>query len=372
MTVAKYVQTNFNTDTATNYKTEIDNNFSVILGAGSNFFAPYAQSSPNMTIQLAAGSVYDGVTITSVAAQNTGTITAPSVHDRIDRVVIDRFTGVFSVITGSENVSPTPPAITSGKIPVAQILLHTATATITNALITDERQLAALGRGTAGEANTGTSSGTIPLFGSTGNLTGLTTLDVNVSLTGIISPTSIAADQDNYNPSGLSTASTLRLTSGAAYNITGLQGGATGRLITIYNIGSFNLTFKANSSSSTASNRFNLAADVVIVPKGALVLLYDATTSLWVAISSPSASGAPVVTSNKIVFGAVTYQWGTGTVGTPVVFPTAFSGTPVVTCNATNTTGGVGVWSVNSLSSTGFTAYSNITPAMNWMAIGAT
>jgi hypothetical protein len=79
------------------------------------------------------------LTLTEKAAQTTATITAPTTDPRIDRVVIDDTTGTVSVITGTEAASPTPPALTAGKLPIAQVALVVSQTTIVNADITDER-----------------------------------------------------------------------------------------------------------------------------------------------------------------------------------------------------------------------------------------
>jgi hypothetical protein len=110
-------------------------------------FAPHEQVTPNMTVRLDAGAVFDGTTLTEVAAQNSATLVAPVTNPRIDRVVVDRATGVVSIVTGTEAASPTPPAIPTGKVPVAQVSLTTSTSTITNTDIADERALSALGLG---------------------------------------------------------------------------------------------------------------------------------------------------------------------------------------------------------------------------------
>lgn len=136
--VAQYVISNYTTQDPAAYKATIDGDFRVGQRI-VNAFAPYAQSSPNMTIALAAGAIFTGAGLTEVAGQSTGTITAPVTHPRIDRVVCNLITGTLSVITGSENVSPVAPAITAGNFPVAQIALATSTTIITNSLITDER-----------------------------------------------------------------------------------------------------------------------------------------------------------------------------------------------------------------------------------------
>lgn len=101
------------------------------------------------------------------------------------------------------------------------------------------------------------------------------------ALSGDISPPQITADQNNYNPSGLSGATVVRLNTDAARNITGLSGGSDGREIRIYNVGSFNITLKDESASSTAANRFALQADIVIAPDVGVILQYDSTSSRW-------------------------------------------------------------------------------------------
>ena len=154
MTVGTFGTNDFTTQTATNYKSTIDSN-SMVMKRVVDCFAPRQTTTPAMTLSLDAGFTFKGTTLTEVAAQTSGTITAPVGNPRIDRAVVDRSTGVLSIITGTPNASPTAPAITSGKIPIAQILLQTSSTTITNSMITDERALWALGRGLAGEEGIG-------------------------------------------------------------------------------------------------------------------------------------------------------------------------------------------------------------------------
>lgn len=137
MTVARFLQTDVTTQDATTYKASIDADISVLKRVG-DAFAPHAQNTPNMTIALDAGMIFT-TTITEIATQSTGTITAPVGNPRIDRVVIDQASGAVSVVTGTPAASPTPPAIPAGKLPVAQILLQTTSSSITNSMITDER-----------------------------------------------------------------------------------------------------------------------------------------------------------------------------------------------------------------------------------------
>ena len=53
-------------------------------------FAPHEQATPDMTVALDAGVIPKaGAVATEVAAQNTGTLAAPSVNPRNDIVYID-------------------------------------------------------------------------------------------------------------------------------------------------------------------------------------------------------------------------------------------------------------------------------------------
>ena len=177
MTVAQFLQTNYTTQTGTAYPLAIDADWAVALRLIDNF-APHAQAAPNMTVALDAGHLFDGTTLTEVAAQSTGTIAAPVGNPRIDRVVIDRASGAVSVVTGTEGASPTPPAIPTGKAPVAQVLLQTTSIAIANSMLTDERDLGALGLasgaytavGTAATQNVGTAAGNVVQLDGSGRL----------------------------------------------------------------------------------------------------------------------------------------------------------------------------------------------------------
>lgn len=95
------------------------------------------------------------------------------------------------------------------------------------------------------------------------------------------SPTQITASQNNY--AGCNNALVCRLTSDNNYDITGLAGGSADRILVVINAGTFTLTLKHASASSTAANRFTFeaAADVALAPDGAAILFYDAVTARW-------------------------------------------------------------------------------------------
>ena len=102
-------------------------------------------------------------------------------------------------------------------------------------------------------------------------------------ISGTLSPTALSGDVNNYNPTGLATATTLRIDGGAAdRNITGLTAGVDGQIIDLINIGATNnLTLNNQNASSSAANRFLLPADVILPINTALLLRYDGTSSCW-------------------------------------------------------------------------------------------
>jgi hypothetical protein len=124
-----------------------------------------------------------------------------------------------------------------------------------------------------------------------------------------ISPSQITSDQNDYNPTSLSTAATLRLSTDASRNITGLQGGADGRLLIVHNVGSNAIVLKDESASSSAANRFALTADVTLAADAVALLQYDSTSSRWRCLSSGSA-GAGLSETTGTFTPAITFGGG--------------------------------------------------------------
>jgi len=94
-----------------------------------------------------------------------------------------------------------------------------------------------------------------------------------------ISPSQITADQNDYNPSGLSTAGALRIHSDARRTITGIAGGTDGRELTLHNVGEYPIVIAFQSSGSTAANRF--AFGHVLSGEHSMKVAYDVTTGRW-------------------------------------------------------------------------------------------
>ena len=99
-----------------------------------------------------------------------------------------------------------------------------------------------------------------------------------------ISPTALSADANDYAPTGIVTAATIRISATAPVNLTGVASGANnvnGRELTIINTGSNTITIKTESASSSAANRFLLNADFALAQNMAALFVYDGTSVRW-------------------------------------------------------------------------------------------
>lgn len=112
-------------------------------------------------------------------------------------------------------------------------------------------------------------------------------------LNSAIAPAAITGSNDNYNPTGWSTgtggAQVIRQDLSAAATLTGLAGGATGRIAIIRNLNATYDLKLTHDATSTAANRFQLpeAKDLYLVgAQSYVVLQYDATLSRWVVIAT--------------------------------------------------------------------------------------
>lgn len=145
---------------------------------------------------------------------------------------------------------------------------------------------------------------------------GLATFTTTYGYTGIISPTQINANTNNYAPTSNTTASIIRINTDAVRTITGFNAGVSGRVVTFINIGSFAINFTNDDASSTAANRFKLSSPTVVIPpNGAISFWYDTTQARWVGLSSPSTSADVIQTLTD----AATVNWDVSNGGWGVV-----------------------------------------------------
>jgi hypothetical protein len=119
---------------------------------------------------------------------------------------------------------------------------------------------------------------------TTGNLS----LPRGLALTGVIAPATITANQNDYTPAGIGTAAVLQLATDAARNLSGLAGGAEGRVVSIVNVGSQPLTLLDDNAASSAANRLVLGGNLTLGTRQAAMLRYDATASRWQLIAAAS------------------------------------------------------------------------------------
>lgn len=137
----KFVQPDYATQTGTAYPLNLDADMKVLsrMGAAYN---PCAEDNPTaLKVVVQAGAMFVNGALVANAAQTVTLAAAHATLPRIDRVVIDAVTGVASKIDGTAAASPTPPAITAGKLPVAQVLVTALMTVVTNNAITDERAI---------------------------------------------------------------------------------------------------------------------------------------------------------------------------------------------------------------------------------------
>ncbi len=136
------------------------------------------------------------------------------------------------------------------------------------------------------------------VVGGGGGTGSASVFDSSVAFTAEITPAQIVANTNDYNPTGLSTASTLRLATDASRDLTGIAGGADGRLLILHNVGAQNIVLK-NLTTSAAANQFSINADITLAPNLAIILQYDATSSKWRAASGVS-GGAGQAADNDL------------------------------------------------------------------------
>lgn len=118
------------------------------------------------------------------------------------------------------------------------------------------------------------------------------TFSQQVRMAGTISPAALAAGTTNdYTPVGGATSNTQRWTPNAAGSrVTGLAGGAAGRMVTVINTSStVPIELTNEGAGSAAANRFltpNAITVYTIPPQGLVTLWYDGTSSRWRIINA--------------------------------------------------------------------------------------
>ncbi len=107
----------------------------------------------------------------------------------------------------------------------------------------------------------------------------------------VITPAQLVANTDNWNPTGLETASVIRASTDASRNLTGLVAPSDDRLMILANIGAFDLVL-VHDATSTAANRFYCPSDtdVTLTENAWTWLLYDLASARWRVLGAGSGS----------------------------------------------------------------------------------
>lgn len=224
------------------------------------------QTTPDLTVQVWPGYYILDYVFTFFLGGSSGAFTPPGSGFRYDVIGLDT-TGALQIVTGGMT-TPVDFSLPLGFIPLAAVLLYAGQTAILESDIYDVRAFLS-------STTTASPSGAF-------------------ALTGVITPTTLAASVNNYNPTGLSTASTIRLSASAAVNITGLQGGTSGRILLVHNVGSFTITLENESALSNAANRFALIADnVELVFNSFSIAQYDGVDSRWRITAGGTGTASP-------------------------------------------------------------------------------
>ena len=105
-------------------------------------------------------------------------------------------------------------------------------------------------------------------------------LEGQTSFRDVLSPSALTGNVNNYT--GLNGGNVGILSSNGAYNITGIDNGVHGRILFLFNNGSFDLTLTDQDVLSDVENRFYMGSDYVLkADTGSLIILYDTLIPAW-------------------------------------------------------------------------------------------
>lgn len=378
--ISSYLALNNTTQTATPYKTGIDGNSVAGQRIVANFL-PYG--STGMFVNVSAGHVYSGNTLTEVAAQQSSTIAAAVVKPRIDRICITKSSGGIVWVGGSESSAPSPPTIPSSCVPVAQVSVSTAATALGNSTVTDERDLTQVGQSAQQVLNYAADTGSANVY----------------AVAPTPAPTAYAAGQTVIlKPANNNTgACTLNVSSIGAINIKTTFGtdpianmlSTTGTYVLIHDGTNFilqnpTISIAANSvlanasSASGASSALALSANTLLGMGSSNIIPIAMGANLSISTSSAptlnvSASGAAFV-SRVINSTAVTSYTPSSNVAQFVVMVQGQNGSCRTATTGSGGVGGAGYSEklYSSPSSLGYTISIPTPPTSTAVAIGGT
>jgi hypothetical protein len=123
-------------------------------------------------------------------------------------------------------------------------------------------------------------------FPYVGMTTSLIQLSGAVGLSAIY-PATITARRDDWAPTGIEMAGAVFMDADANRTITGITGGASGRVLVLLNTSAFTITLSHNDANSSAANRFRApgSANYAIQSNGAAMVVYDSNGPRWQIVS---------------------------------------------------------------------------------------
>lgn len=125
--------------------------------------------------------------------------------------------------------------------------------------------------------------------------TGAVNVSQALKLSGSLFPAQLTASVNNYNPAGLSTATVIRLDANAAWDITGLAGGADGRFMLLENGSAFPIRLTNADAASLAANRFQFGVPRILEAGRTILIIYDGGSTCWRDVESlTKATGADI------------------------------------------------------------------------------
>ena len=105
-------------------------------------------------------------------------------------------------------------------------------------------------------------------------------------ITSVLTPATILAHTHDYNPTGLSTAIAVRISSDNNYDLTGITAQVDGTILYLFNVGAKDIKLKNNNTNSIAINRFLITGDKTLKPNNTAQLFYDGVSNMWRIIST--------------------------------------------------------------------------------------
>jgi hypothetical protein len=109
-------------------------------------------------------------------------------------------------------------------------------------------------------------------------------IEIDSGLTlGLAINATITANTNNLVVTDIEKAIVLRLNSTGNFDLTGLVpfNNTKAWMIFVVNVGTNNISFRDNSASSTAANRFLLGANKSVQPNEGIIFFYDPVSSRW-------------------------------------------------------------------------------------------